>query len=270
MSKQKFEQGFAWQLGVWDGMAETYQREIDSRFAPIVELLLAQAELRSGEKVIDLGTGTGAVALCAAEHVGDGGSILAVDISSQMLAIAQARGHSRNITNIEFKEGSGEAVPAEDQSQNAVLASLSLMYVIDRAAAAEEIARVLRPGGRFVGVVWAGPEETDIVKFQQTAGSFAPKPPVDGVGPGSMADVAPFLNQLSAAGLKASAETAETEFAFPSFDAAWAALAAVTTASLDVAVQDEARKAVRELMWPSGDGPRTFRNKIRIITAAKP
>ncbi len=128
MSKQKFEQGFAWQLGVWDSMAESYQREIDSRFVPIVELLLAQAELRSGEKVIDLGTGTGAVALSAAEHVGDGGSILAVDISSQMLAIAQARGHSRNITNIEFKEGSGEAVPAEDQSQNAVLA-LGLNYV---------------------------------------------------------------------------------------------------------------------------------------------
>ena len=270
MSQQEHEQGLAWQLGVWDGMAETYQREIDSRFAPIVELLLARAELQSGESVTDLGTGTGAVALAASEHVGDSGSVLAVDISPEMLAIARARGQNREITNIEFKEGSGESLPAKDQSQNAVVASLSLMYVIDRAAAAEEIARVLVPEGRFIGVVWAGPEETDIVKFQQTAGSFAPKPPVEGVGPGSMADATSFLDQLSAAGLEAIADTAETEFTFPSFEAAWAALAAVTAASLDIAVQDEAKKAVRELMWPSGDGARTFKNKIQIITAMKP
>lgn len=46
------------------------------------------------------------------------------------------------------------------------------------------IARVLRPGGRLVASAWSGPNEADIVRFQQTAGSFAPEPPVGGVGPG--------------------------------------------------------------------------------------
>lgn len=270
MSQNEHDQGIAWQLGVWDGMAETYQQEIDSRFAPIIELLLKHTDLQSGETVLDLGTGTGAVALAASEYVGDSGSILAIDISPEMLAIAQARGNSREITNIEYKEGRAESLPAEHHSQNAVLASLSLMYVIDRAAAASEIARVLLPQGRFIGVVWAGPEDTDIVKFQQTAGSFAPKPPVEGVGPGSMADLTSFMDQLAAAGLETHAEVAETEFTYPNFDAAWAALAAVTTAKLDVAIQVEAKKAVQNLMWPSGDTERTFRNKIQIITAVKP
>ncbi len=233
MSDGDNEQGLTWQLGIWDGVAEIYQQEIDSRFEPIIEHLLSRAELSHGENVLDLGTGTGAVALTAAQHVGDSGSVIAVDISPEMLVIAQRRSESRNITNVEFKEGRGEAIPVEDGSQDAVLASLSLMYVIDRAAAAEEIARVLRLGGRFLGVVWAGPEETDIVRFQQTAGSFAPKPPVEGVGPGAMADPGPFLAQLSNVGLDASLDTAETEFTFPSFDAAWDSLAAVTTAGLD-------------------------------------
>ncbi|MGH3031807.1 MAG: hypothetical protein ACRDNE_13810 [Gaiellaceae bacterium] len=58
------------------------------------------------------------------------------------------------------------------------------MYAIDRAQAAAEIARVLRPEGRLVAAVWGGPEVSDIVLFQQTAGSFAPPPPVPGVGGG--------------------------------------------------------------------------------------
>ena len=67
------------------------------------------------------------------------------------------------------------------------------MYVIDRAAAARELARVLRPQGRLVAAAWAEPEACDIVLFQQTAGLFAGPPPVPGVGPGALADPTPFL-----------------------------------------------------------------------------
>jgi SAM-dependent methyltransferase len=113
-----------------------------------------------------------------------------------------------------------------------VLASLSLMYVIDRAAAAREIARVLRPGGRFVAAVWAGPAECDIVWFQQTAGSFAPAPPVPGVGPGALADTRPLLAQLEDVDLRARVETEILGFDFDDFESAWETLAGVTTATL--------------------------------------
>src|SRR5215213_4240152 len=75
------------------------------------------------------------------------------------------------------------------------------------ASCTSSIARVLRPGGRLVAAVWAGPEQCDIVRFQQIAGSFAPPPPVPGVGPGALADPSPFLAQLEAAGIDARVET---------------------------------------------------------------
>ncbi len=154
-------------------------------------------------------------------------------------------------------------------SFDAVLASLSLMYVIDRAAAARECARVLRPGGRFVAAVWARPEECDIVLFQQTAGRFAPAPPVPGVGPGALADAAPFINQLAEAGIDASVETESLGFDFDDFASAWEVLAGVTTAALDSERLEEARTAVQAVMWPDGDGPRHFRNVTQFIVGRK-
>ena len=270
MTDPTHEQGLAWQVGVLDRMADTYQREIDLRFEPVVDQLLSYARLIEGEDVLDLGTGTGAVALSAIQQVGPGGSVTAIDISPEMLAIAKSRAEAADVSTIEFREGSSEAIPVENESHDVVLSSLVLMYVIDRETAAKEIARVLRPRGRAIVVVWAGAEGADIVKFQQTAGRYAPKPPVDGVGPGALADVSPFVRQLSAAGLGVDVKTAYTEFTFPSFDVAWDSLAAVTTANLDDADRKEAQTAVRELMWSHGDSnPRSFRNKIQLILATK-
>ena len=265
MSGSQPQQGLAWQVDVWDRMARVYRDEIDARFIPVVDRVLDLAGLQPGEAALDLGTGTGSVALAAAARVGAGGRVTAVDISKEMLACARARAEALSISNVEFAEGRGEAIPAPDQSYDAVLASLSLMYVIDRAAAAREIARVLRPGGRLVAAVWAGPEQADIVLLQQTAASFAPSPPVAGVGPGALADPAPFLQQLSEAGLEARAETQVTGFRFADLDSAWNALAGVTISAMDASIQDRARAAVRERMWRTGDGPRDFRNQTHFI-----
>jgi SAM-dependent methyltransferase len=264
------DEGAVWQVGVWDKMAEIYEQEIDTRFGPVVERVLALADLQPGETALDLGTGTGSVAFAAAVEVGGDGRITAVDISPEMLVKARAGAKARSLANIDFELGRGEAIPAPDRSHDAVLASLSLMYVIDRAAAAKEIARVMRPGGRLVAAVWAGPDQTDIVQFQQVAGSFAPPPPVKGVGPGVLADPTAFLRQLAEAGLEADVEAETTEFSFSDFDSAWQALAGVTTAELDVAVQNRAKSAVRERMWSTGDGPRVFRNSTQFIIAKKP
>jgi SAM-dependent methyltransferase len=186
-----------------------------------------------------------------------------------MLAAAQQRAKTMGVVNIRFREGRAEAIPADDGAVHVVLASLSLMYVIDRAAAAREIARVLRPGGRLVAAVWAGPEQCDIVLFQQTAGRFAPTPPVSGVGPGALADPAPFLQQLADVGMTAHVETETLGFDYEHFDLAWDVMAATTAADLAPEREQEAREAVKALMWPQGEGLRHFRNVTQFIVGQR-
>ncbi|MGH3090972.1 MAG: class I SAM-dependent methyltransferase [Gaiellaceae bacterium] len=257
--------GLAWQVGVWDGISQLYWTEIDPRFAPVVDGVIARAALRPGERVLDLGTGTGAVAAKAAAAVGSEGSVLAIDPSPEMVALAGRR--TGDAFRVEV--GTAEAISADDESFDAALASLSLMYAIDRARVAAEIARVLRPGGRLAAAVWGGPDVSDIVLFQQTAGSFAPPPPVPGVGPGALADARPFLEDLSRSRIEARVETEVTEFEFASFDAAWEVLAGVTTADLLPDRREEAKAAVQAAMWPEPHEPRRFRNATQFITGTR-
>lgn len=257
--------GLAWQTGVWNRISAIYQSEIDRRFIPVVEATIACAGLTAGENVLDLGTGTGAVAQRAATAVGPSGRVVGVDISPDMLAVARQRVTSLGFDNITLREGRAESIPADEATFDVVLASLSMMYVIDREAAAREIARTLRPGGRFVASVWAGPDECDIVLFQQTAGRFAGPPPVPGVGPASLADTTPFLGQLASAGIQAQVETQVLGFDFVNFASAWDALAGVTTAHLSVEQQQEAKSAVMTALYPKGDRLHHFKNTTHFI-----
>lgn len=258
-----------WQLGVWDTISERYLRDIDARFTGVVTRCIELAALRSGEAVLDLGTGTGSVAVLAAQAVGAAGTVVGVDISPDMLDLARARVSALRVVNVELREGRAEAIPSDAAAFDVLVASLSLMYSIDRDAAAAECARVLRPGGRFVAAVWAGPEEADIVRFQQLAGSFAPPPPVAGVGPGAMADPSSFLDWLRQVGIDAEVVTETTTFEFDDFEHAWDVLAGVTTAQLEPARRDEAKQAVRQAMWPDPTCARRFENRTRFLVGER-
>ena len=127
----------------------------------------------------------------------------------------------------------------------------------------------MRPGGRFVAAVWAGADENDLVRMQTLAGSFAPTPPVPGVGPGALADPTFFLAQLAEAGITAHVERETLGFAFDDFATAWEVMAGVTTANLAPAQQEEAKRAVMAALWPQGDGPRQFRNVTQFIVGER-
>jgi ubiquinone/menaquinone biosynthesis C-methylase UbiE len=131
-----------------DNAAENYERYfVPSIGGPIAEELIASAALRAGERVLDVGCGTGVVARLAAEEVRDG-SVAGLDINPAMLAVA--REASANGTQIDWYEASAEAMPLPDDAFDVVLCQMSLQFMDDRVGALREMRRVLAPGGRVV------------------------------------------------------------------------------------------------------------------------
>lgn len=107
-------------------------------------------EIRSGERVVDCGSGAGADALIAARLVGSNGFVIGVDMTPAMLAKARANAEESGLANIEFREGLLEALPVETGWADVVISNGVLNLVPDKAAALAEIHRVLRPGGRLL------------------------------------------------------------------------------------------------------------------------
>lgn len=140
----------------WDAAADAYDRG----WVPLLERLtrscVDRAALQPGDRVLDLATGTGVGAFHAAAKVGPAGTVTGMDISERMVACAAAHRRARRIESppIGFERRDMEDTGAADDSFTAVVAAFGLMYAADRAAALDEIRRVLAPGGRVSLVVW--------------------------------------------------------------------------------------------------------------------
>ena len=104
-------------------------------------------ELQPGEHAVDVGSGGGFDSLIAAKMVGENGRVIGVDMTPAMLD--KARNSAAGMKNVEFREGFGEALPAEDNWADAVISNGVLNLMPDKDAALREMARVLKPGGRL-------------------------------------------------------------------------------------------------------------------------
>jgi arsenite methyltransferase len=104
-------------------------------------------ELQPGERVIDVGSGGGFDSLIAAKMVGENGRVIGVDMTPAMLD--KARNSAAGMKNVEFREGFGEALPAEDNWADVVISNGVLNLMPDKDAALREMARVLKAGGRL-------------------------------------------------------------------------------------------------------------------------
>jgi ubiquinone/menaquinone biosynthesis C-methylase UbiE len=128
-----------------------HKRDILRRRALVREAIGA----RAGERILDVGCGPGFYVSELLDQVGPEGSIVGLDVSPQMLAVAARRCAGR--ANVDFREAPATALPVEDASFDAALSVQVLEYVADTGAALAEIHRALRPGGRVViwDVDWA-------------------------------------------------------------------------------------------------------------------
>lgn len=108
------------------------------------------ADLKSGETVLDLGSGAGLDALMASPLVGKTGKIIGIDLAESMVAKATENAAKASVKNVFFQEGDIEQLPLEDATIDVVISNCTLNLVPDKTKAFSEIARVLRSGGRFV------------------------------------------------------------------------------------------------------------------------
>jgi ubiquinone/menaquinone biosynthesis C-methylase UbiE len=150
----------------WDNVARGWQKwwkTFEKDAQKVNERLVEIAEIKQGDRVIDIATGIGEPAITAAKKVGVEGYVLATDISPQMLAIAKERTVSLGLQNIvEFKEVDAEKILDLQQQQPlspfaAVLCRWGLMFFPNLASTLTNIYKLLSSGGRIAAAVWSKP-----------------------------------------------------------------------------------------------------------------
>src|ERR1700735_3717088 len=109
----------------------------------------ALAKLNAGEVVLDLGSGGGIDVLLSARRVGPSGKAYGLDMTDEMLALANENKHKAGIENVEFLKGEIEHIPLPDNSVDVIISNCVINLSSDKDAVLREAFRVLKPGGRF-------------------------------------------------------------------------------------------------------------------------
>jgi arsenite methyltransferase len=109
----------------------------------------ALAELRTGETVLDLGSGGGIDVLLSARRVGPAGKAYGLDMTDEMLALANDNRHKAGMDNVEFLKGEIENIPLPDNSVDVIISNCVINLSADKDRVLREAFRVLKPGGRF-------------------------------------------------------------------------------------------------------------------------
>jgi len=164
---------------------------------PMKEVIINYLQPKDGQKILDIAAGTGEPALSIAASIKNG-VVTITDISEEMMEIASEKAIAKELTNIETKVCDATDLPFENGSFDAVSCRFGFMFFPDMQLAANEIGRVLKPGGRFATTVWNFPEKNfwvtaimgTIMRLMEIP---APPPEVPGMfrccKPGRMRDI---------------------------------------------------------------------------------
>jgi arsenite methyltransferase len=109
----------------------------------------ALAELKSGETVLDLGSGGGIDVILSAKRVGPGGKAYGLDMTDEMLALAEENRWKSGLANVEFLRGEIEHIPLPDNTVDVIISNCVINLSGDKDRVLQEAFRVLKPGGRF-------------------------------------------------------------------------------------------------------------------------
>lgn len=156
----------------------------EARNIEVATLLLAAAQAVPGERVLDVGCGTGATALPFAAAVGPRGHVTGIDISEPMLAVARQRVAEQGLSNVTLLLADAQVHKLPPESVDLLTSRFGVMFFADPTAAFRNLRGALRPGGRLCMAVWASIAENMHWKIPydiavRHLGPPAPKPPHD-------------------------------------------------------------------------------------------
>jgi SAM-dependent methyltransferase len=143
---------------LWNGEASatwsSHPEKYDAMLGELGERVLAAAALSAGERVLDVGCGGGQLALQAAHQVGETGSVLGVDVSSELLAVTRRRATEAGLTQVQVLEADAQEHTFPASSYDAVVSRFGVMFFADPVAAFANLLQATVPGGRLAFVAW--------------------------------------------------------------------------------------------------------------------
>jgi SAM-dependent methyltransferase len=184
------------QAQFWSEMAPTWV-EMEDNLAEVAgppgELAMERLGLKGGERVVDLGCGTGETSLALAAQVGEEGSVVGVDIAPEMLARAAEHAKSRSVANVEFVNADVQSTDLGTGVFDAAFSRFGVMFFSDPKAAFTNVKRSLRGGGRLSFVCWQTVFDNEWMLIPGMAvaavtGQVPPMPEPGAPGPFSLSD----------------------------------------------------------------------------------
>jgi SAM-dependent methyltransferase len=247
----------------WSAAAASWARaaeeEEDGASADATAWMLGAADLQPGRRVLELACGAGRVGLQAAARVGPEGTVLCSDFSEAMVEAVGERAERLGVPNVETRLLDAQQLDLPDAEFDVVLCRFGYMLMAEPPQALRESARVLRPDGRLVAIVWGTAEENPWLwlVIEALIDHLKAPPPEPGTpGPFSLGDVERLRMLVEEAGLvDVEVEKIETGQTYDSLEAWWEEILEVSgpLAAMLKALPAEDRESIRAKVMAEGE-----------------
>jgi SAM-dependent methyltransferase len=215
-------------IRVWRSVAGGWEKQRDlvwEMSKPVAERLVELLAPKPGQTILEIAAGPGDTGFLALPQLLPDGRLLSTDVAQEMTEAARRRATALGLTNVSFAIEDAASLTLGDASVDGILCRWGLMLVPDMEAAAGEIARVLRPGGRAAIGVWADPAANDWITASGRSAlelGLMERPDPDAPGPFRLSEEGRLRALLETAGLEVPVvEDVALTWRAPSLDAWW-------------------------------------------------